>query len=372
MRPHVYYNNKDKTDFQKALRQAVDSYFQTTGQSIKGNWLMYLKAAVFFTWMAVGYVLLLTSDQSWEVIVNYLIFGFGAMLFAISVAHDASHQAMFRQPWLNRLFSYSWNLIGLSTYFWELKHHEGHHNITNVIEYDSDVAPSKLIRLHPKAEYLWFHKYQNWYVYLLYALFGPITIFIREFRFYPVKEYGNTTVQHPPFTLLRLIIMKLGYLTLVLGIPLWLIPQPVGVILAGFLIMAMVCGFYIILILAVPHVTTYSYFKTPNTHGMLDNNWYTHTLDTTLDCSPGSRLLNWFAGGLNTHVAHHIFPNICHIHYYRLAPIIEKVAGEYGVGYRKASVWQALKGHFAWISELRHKDEKSERQIITASEAILE
>lgn len=130
--------------------------------------------------------------------------------------------------------------------------------------------------------------------------------------------------------------------------------------------MSMTIGIYAIIILAIPHLNAITYFKVPDEQGMLNTNWFNHTLETTLDYGPKSRLQNWFAGGLNTHVPHHLFPNICHIHYYNLCPVIEKVAKEYGVPYHKATLWEAVKGHFTLITELRLQYRKSERWVIGA------
>ena len=360
----IRYNLKDQIGFQKAIRQAVDTYFESSQQSIKSNRLMHIKMTILFIWMASGYVLLLSSNTAIEVFINYQIFGFGALLFALTVAHDASHQAVFEKKWLNRLFSYSWNLVGVSAYFWEIKHHEAHHNFTNVIDYDTDVSQTKLIRLNPKTEYLWFHRYQNWYVFLIYFFFGPITLLIREFRLYTIKRYGNTLVEHPPFTLLRVVVMKIGYFAFALGVPALFIPLPFWTIFMAFWAMTMICGIYTILVLAAPHINSLTFFKVPNEKGVLNTNWYNHILEVTLDTSPKSHLLNWLTGGLNTHIAHHLFPNICHIHYYNLSPIIEQVAKEYGVTYRTANLRDTLKGHFGLINELRLPNKNSGQRVI--------
>lgn len=360
----IRYNTKDQPAFQKAVRQALDDYFKTTGQSIKGNRPMYLKTAFFGVWMVVGYILLLRSDTPMAVWLNYQFFGFGTLFFALTVAHDASHQALFRNKHLNKLFSYGFNLIGLSTYFWELKHHESHHSFTNVVDYDSDISPTPILRLHPRAEYRWYHRYQRWYVFLLYAIFGPLTLLIREFRLYRIHRYGNTTVQHPPYTLLRLIVQKASYIAWALVVPALVVPVSFWTVLAAFWVMMVLSGIYAIIVLAAPHINLVSAYKVPNQEGVLNTNWYNHTLETTVDCSPASRLLNWLTGGLNTHVPHHLFPNICHIHYYDLSPIIERVAKEHGVVYHKSSLWGALKSHFGLISALSQEDSHLENRVV--------
>lgn len=362
----IRYNTKDQAVFQAAVRKAIDDYFKRTGQSTKGNLQMYLKITFFAIWMIGGYALLLFADTVAEVFAFYLLFGFGAMFFAINVAHDASHQALFKDRRLNKIFSHAWGLVGFSTYFWELKHHDSHHNFVNVIDYDADITPSPLLRLTPRTPYRWFHRYQHVYAFLLYAIFGPFSLVVREFRLFAVHRFGNTTVQHPPFTLLRLVLLKLAYISWALFIPALLIPLSFWVVFAAFGVMMMASGIYALLVLAAPHLNEVASFVEPDQEGMLHTNWYNHVLETTVDCSPKSRVLNWFSAGLNTHVPHHLFPNICHIHYYDLSQVIENVAKAHGVAYHKMSLWRALTGHFALIKALGHREPQTERMVISS------
>jgi linoleoyl-CoA desaturase len=45
-------------------------------------------------------------------------------------------------------------------------------------------------------------------------------------------------------------------------------------------------------------------------------------------------LLAAVAGGLHTHVAHHLFPGICHVHYPALTRLIATTARDCGLPYR--------------------------------------
>ena len=45
------------------------------------------------------------------------------------------------------------------------------------------------------------------------------------------------------------------------------------------------------------------------------------------------KFLNWFAGGLNFQVEHHLFPGICHLHYTEISKIVKETAKEYGIPY---------------------------------------
>ncbi len=61
-------------------------------------------------------------------------------------------------------------------------------------------------------------------------------------------------------------------------------------------------------------------------------------------------------GGLNFQVEHHLFPNICHVHYRKIAPIVEQTSKEFGVPYKsKDTFFQAIAAHTRLLRELGKK-----------------
>ena len=60
--------------------------------------------------------------------------------------------------------------------------------------------------------------------------------------------------------------------------------------------------------------------------GTMKNTWAIHQLLTTVNFSTKNRFINWFTGGLNHQIEHHIFPHISHIHYTDIAKIVKKTA----------------------------------------------
>ena len=57
--------------------------------------------------------------------------------------------------------------------------------------------------------------------------------------------------------------------------------------------------------------------------------------------------MNWFSGGLNHQVEHHIFPNISHIHYDKISNIVKETALEFNLPYNEYdSTRDAIKSHF--------------------------
>ena len=77
-----------------------------------------------------------------------------------------------------------------------------------------------------------------------------------------------------------------------------------------------------------------------------------HQLESTIDWSAKSPFVNWVTGGLNTHVAHHMFSNICHIHYRKITEIISKTAIEFGVKYENRTFLGAMKTQLVFLKKL--------------------
>jgi fatty acid desaturase len=70
------------------------------------------------------------------------------------------------------------------------------------------------------------------------------------------------------------------------------------------------------------HIAEEIAFPQADEGGYVDGCWETHQLATSMDYSPDSRLANWLLGAVNAHAAHHLFPEVCHVHYVALSKII--------------------------------------------------
>jgi linoleoyl-CoA desaturase len=66
----------------------------------------------------------------------------------------------------------------------------------------------------------------------------------------------------------------------------------------------------------------------PNDEGEIENTWAVHQLYTTANFAPKNWLVNYYTGGLNHQIEHHLFPNISHIHYNKIAEFVKETAKE--------------------------------------------
>ncbi len=94
------------------------------------------------------------------------------------------------------------------------------------------------------------------------------------------------------------------------------------------------------------------FFKTDET-GSVENNWAVHQLKTTANYANGSRVFSWLIGGLNYQIEHHLFPNICHVHYRHISKIVKRTAQEYNIRYyTHPTFFKAITLHFKHLYKL--------------------
>jgi len=75
-----------------------------------------------------------------------------------------------------------------------------------------------------------------------------------------------------------------------------------------------------------------------------------------VDFAQSNKLLSWYVGGLNFQIEHHLFPQICHIHYPRIAEIVQQVCAENGLPYAVNKTFLvALASHTRWIRRMGAK-----------------
>lgn len=133
--------------------------------------------------------------------------------------------------------------------------------------------------------------------------------------------------------LLKIIAVKIFYFLYTLVIPIWYFQAPAGAWIGGFLFGHMVAGMVLTVIFQLAHTVEGTAHPLPDQQGNIENSWAVHQLCTTVNFARNNRLLSFYIGGLNFQVEHHLFPKICHVHYPKLAPIVERTAREYGIPY---------------------------------------
>jgi linoleoyl-CoA desaturase len=346
-------------DFFVTLNKRVNEYFKTNNLSRHANSEMKIKTVFMFLLYFVPYALIMSGQFTnlGTLFLFCVIMGFGIGGIGLSVMHDANHGAYSKKPWVNNLLGYSLNLIGASAFNWKLQHNVLHHTYTNIHEADEDISPRGVLRMHPDSDWKGIHKFQHIYSWFLYGLMTLVWVFVKDYvRIINYEKIGLTQKQKANMRTewIILIATKLAYFTYIFVIPVLILPFVTWwQVLIGFFTMHYIAGFILAIIFQPAHVIDGTEYPLPDGEGQLENNWAIHQMLTTTNFANKSTAFSWYVGGLNFQVEHHLFPNICHVHYKQISKIVEATAHEFGVPYKSEPTFlDALVGHAKLLKQL--------------------
>ncbi|HYG04269.1 MAG TPA: acyl-CoA desaturase [Chryseosolibacter sp.] len=347
-----------RRDFTATLNKRVNDYFKSNNIRKHANTEMVIKTFVMFALYLVPYALIVTSVVTGTagLILLTIIMGLGLAGIGLSVMHDANHGAYSTKPWVNTFIGYSINFIGANAFNWKLQHNVLHHSYTNVHEEDEDISPRGALRMTPHSEWKKMHKYQYIYAWFLYGLMTLVWVTIKDFtRLYKYQRNGLAKM-HKGNVVKEWIILagsKLVYVGYIFVIPLLFTSIAWWQVLIGVIAMHYIAGFILAIIFQPAHVIEGTEFPLPDEDKTLQNNWAIHQLLTTTNFGNNSRWFSWYVGGLNFQIEHHLFPNVCHVHYRNIAEIVKTTAEEFGLPYKSSPTFiGALAGHARLLKQL--------------------
>lgn len=352
----IRFLNQHAPDFFTTLRKKVDIYFSENQVPKHGNYKMFLKTLVMFSLYLIPFLLILTNWLTvWQALLCVVVMGIGKSGIGLAVMHDALHGSYAKQTWVNQLMGASIYFIGGNAFCWKTQHNVLHHTYTNIYDHDEDIETKFILRLSPYAELKPYHKYQYLYALPLYFLM-TISLFVKDFikvfRYH--RENLNTKTSFG-YELTVLLITKVSYFLVFFALPLWLTDFTWWQVALGLFIVHAIAGMALSLIFQMAHLIEETEHPPLNDEGNIENSWAIHQLMTTANFANSNQWLTWFVGGLNYQVEHHLFPNICHIHYPAIAPIVRETAQAYGLPYHAHPTFgSALVSHFNSLKHLGH------------------
>ena len=347
---------RDTSKFMSALRKNVNDYFQEKGISTKGNWKTALKSIVMLSIYLTPFILMLTVPMyGWMIFPLAIIMGIGMAGTGMSVMHDGLHGSSSKRKWLNDLMGSTIYMLGSTSFNWKIQHNVLHHTFTNIDGMDEDLESKSVLRFSVHAPLKKFHRFQYIYAFFLYSLM-MLRKFVNDFiQLYRYNKKGITHQQNakPTWEYTKLIGSKMIYFATAIGLPLLFSDFTWWQIMLGFIIMLCTGGFIMAIVFQMAHIVEGVEQPLPTSEGNMENEWAIHQLQTTANFSRNNPFINWFVGGLNFQIEHHLFPNICHIHYRKISHIVERTAREYGLPYNiKPSFIQAIASHTRMLKML--------------------
>jgi linoleoyl-CoA desaturase len=354
----VRFNNDLDREFFRVLNSRVDAYFRSTGKRRFANTSMWLKAGFFFGgyWACWAFILF-GGVSSGVAFILALGMGFFGTCNALNISLDASHFTFAKAKWKSSvLFWISMNQLGLYAHFWDLGHNKSHHYKTNVAHEDVGIDAGGALRFHNDVMWKPIHRFQHWYAFPLYSIYTLLWAVSRDWRVLKDGIINDAVrVKLSKARIAELIFVKVSYFTYVLLVPMLYSPFTWKQVLVGFFAMHAVLSLYVAFTLFSSHLNSLVQVYELGDERTLNHSFVRHQFLTTADFYPESRIANFFLGGFNSHVIHHLFPKISSIHYPALAPILEAAVAEYKMPYIKATLPELFVSHLSHLKRMGKK-----------------
>ncbi len=351
------FSKTDNAKFFRTLNKRVNDYFKERNLKRTGNWKLHLKTIIMFTLFLAPYFFLISLEMPfWVYLLLSITIGVGMAGVGMNVMHDGNHGSYSTKSWVNKFMGGSIYILAGNVYNWQVQHNVLHHTYTNIPGHDEDLDAGRIIRFTNEAKWYKFHKFQHYYSVFLYGLLTfnwALTTDFKQMSAYLKRNLSYGTLKSPKILWTTLVITKIIYFSV------WLvIPMVMGIVwwkvLIGFFVMHYTAGLILSIIFQLAHVVEETTNPIPSAEtGEIENTWAIHQLFTTTNFAPKNWIVNWYTGGLNHQIEHHIFPNISHIHYGKIAEIVKQTAKECNLPYYEYKTTRsAIIAHFKHLKQL--------------------
>jgi len=341
--------------FYSELKSRVNNYFEERQLSQHANWQMVLKTIVLFTITFGAYGLIIADFLPLSLMLFLcVVMGIGIAGLGFSVAHDSIHGAYSSNSKVNYMLGLTMNLIGGNRYVWSITHNNIHHTYTNIHEYDEDLELAPFIRLSKHKAFKGIHRYQHVLAFVTYSFATIFWVFFKDYKKLAQKDIGPyKNKKHPPSEFIVLLITKSIYYVYTILIPLLVMNITWWQFLIGFFTVHMVAGTILGIIFQLAHTVEGTEHLKHEGDGQMDGSWAVHQMRTTSNFAMENRLVNWYVGGLNFQVEHHLFPRVCSVHYPAISKILQSTAAQHNVSYRyHVNFGNAVYSHYRYLKGL--------------------
>ncbi len=361
-RTTIKFPRRDPSQFFKTLNKRVNDYFKDNKLKKTGNWQLYLKTIIMFTLFLAPYFLILTLGlPNWANLLLTIVMGIGMAGVGMNVMHDGNHGSYSNKKLVNKFMGGSIYILAGNVYNWQVQHNVLHHTYTNIHEHDEDMEAGRILRFSEHVEWKKHHKFQHYYSVFLYGLLTfnwVITTDFQQMYRYMKRKLSYGKLPSTTLNWTTLAITKSLYVIIWIVLPMLLLDIAWYKIFLGFFIMHYVAGVILSVTFQLAHIVDEADTPLPDENGNMKNTWAVHQLFTTVNFGTKNKIVNWFTGGLNHQVEHHMFPNISHVHYTKIAEIVKQTAKEFNLPYHEyKTTRKAIISHFSHLKELGKKPE---------------
>lgn len=338
----VRFAPKGEDSFYDAVKDKVNAYFKINNLSPYANIEMWVKTVVMLLLYFLPYVLMVTgvaANSLWLFFGFWFLMGWGMSGIGTAVMHDANHGTYSPNKNVNGFISYILEIIGGYTVNWRIQHNVLHHTYTNVTGLDEDIDTMGLLRLSPNQPRRWYHRYQHiyaWFFYMIMTLYWMTAkdyLGVIRYKKHDLLSKQNVSLKQ---ALGRITAYKLFYYSYIIVLPILFSGMPWYFVVAGFVLMHFTSGLFLSCVFQPAHIMETSAFALPvEAEGKrkMENSWAIHEVVNTTNFAPNNRILSWYIGGLNFQIEHHLFTNICHVHYKKIAPLVKSAMAAFDLPY---------------------------------------
>ncbi len=300
-------------------------------------WTQFIVLSLVLLGLVVAFVMI--GESWWQLaLAGGLAVVLGQVMF---LGHDAAHRQIFRSgkwnDWSSLVIA---NLYAGMSYGWWNHKHSRHHAKPNQVEADPDIAPGVLVFTEEDAARPgsrvpeWFRQRQGWLFFPLLLLEG-LNLHVSGVK----TIFGRDPVKRRPVEIAFVTVRLGGYLALVF----WLLP--VGMAVAFLGVQLAVFGLYMGAVFApnhkgMPIVPKDSRIDFLRRQVLMSRN------------IRGGWFVDWFTGGLNYQIEHHLFPSMSRPHLRRVQPIVREFCESRGILYTETSLIGSYRRVIRYLNEV--------------------
>ncbi|GMH12362.1 hypothetical protein Nepgr_014203 [Nepenthes gracilis] len=327
------------SEVSKDYRRLASEFSKMGLYEKKGHGVFFTMCLVFVLFAASVYGVL-CCNNFW---VHLLCGGLVGFLWIQSgwIGHDSGHYQVMVSPRLNRFAQLLTGncLAGISIGWWKWNHN-AHHVACNSLEFDPDLQHMPLFAVSSH-----FFSSLTSYFYERKMNFDPVTRFFVSYQhwtFYPVMCFARINLYAQSFILLlskRRVPNRgqelLGLLVFWIWYPLLVSRLPNCAERIAFVVASFVVTGLQHIQFCLNHFSTNVYVGPPS-----GNDWFENQTRGSLDIACPS-WMDWFHGGLQFQVEHHLFPRLPRCHLRKISPLVKELCRQHNLPYNCASFWKA-------------------------------
>lgn len=346
--------NHKNIDSHKKLYDSIYSEIKEniTFDKKKENRYFLLKGAFYISLLVFSYISLFYISNPLLFILNFILIGYSIVFLCFNFAHDLSHDSIFQSSRLNNFFfECIYTIVGAHPEAWKKRHIKSHHFAPNVEHFDTDLAITDIIRVLPHSPKKWYHKYQFIYAPIMYTTYTIYWAVLKDFialnKFSPEKGVKQKIAYYVRFSF-----SKIFYFTYLLILPLIFSKQEINLVLIGFLSMHLAQSIYILFTFFITHHVEEAKYPVANKDGIINTSWFMNQIKSSNDFYPFSNTANFIFGGVNNHIAHHLYPHINHYYYPQINKILFNRLRESNIEPNVSTYFGGIKSHLKHLKNM--------------------